>query len=83
MSDMMTRMRADISGIRERLREDAREMAQERRVLGPRTRRRLRDNIMSLPAEEAAATVLKLQEKGRHKDGEKIACPACRFLDGE
>jgi hypothetical protein len=58
-------------------------MAKGRQMVGPRRRKKMRDHIMGLPAEKGAATALRLQEAAGHEDGEKVPCPACRFLDGD
>ena len=81
-TDMLSRMRGDVTAVRERMRQDAAAMAKGRRKVGPRVRKRIREMLLDMPAEQGAGALLKLQEAAGHRDGERATCPACRFIEG-
>lgn len=82
MPDIAARLRDEYVSYRDRIRDEASKMAAQRKTVGPRRRKKLREHIMGLPAEDAAARVLKLHETAGHRDGEGKPCPACRFFEG-
>lgn len=84
MADLRELLRSDYETTREDIRVFGEELRGNRKKLGPRQQKALREYLMDQPVEGSLPVIQKLLATAKHVEGERVPCAACRFLgEGE